>query len=71
MDHGRGFGSIARNDLLKGDDTMPDHRNAERDIAARASANSGNERGMSTLLPMLAAGLILIVVGMIVVMTFV
>jgi hypothetical protein len=69
LDRRRGSGLIARHDLLKGDDTMPDHRTAERNIAAREK--SGNEREASTLLPMLVAGLVLIVVGAIVVMTFV
>lgn len=54
---------------LKGDDTMPDHRNTVKDIAARKKPE--NEREASTLLPMLVAGLVLIIVGSIVVMTFV
>jgi len=48
---------------------MPDHGNAEKNIVARAK--SGNEREATTLLPMLVAGLVLIVVGAVVVMTFV
>lgn len=48
---------------------MPDYRNVETGTAAQEKAE--NERGASTLLPMLVAGLVLIVVGAIVVMTFV
>jgi hypothetical protein len=48
---------------------MPDHRSAEKEIAAREKA--GNERGARTLLPMLVAGLVLVIIGGIVVMTFV
>ncbi len=53
----------------KRDNSMPDHGNAEKDIVARAK--SGNETEATTLLPMLVAGLVLIVVGAVVVMTFV
>jgi len=69
MDRRRGGAPIAPHDLLKGDDTMPDHGNAKKDIAVRAKL--GNEGDASTLLPMLVAGLVLIVVGAVVVMTFV
>jgi hypothetical protein len=69
LDCPRDSGPIARHDLLKGDDNMPIPRNAKRDIAALDK--SGDEGEASTLLPMLVGGLILIVVGLIVVMTFV
>lgn len=54
---------------LKRDNSMPDQWNSEKDIVARAK--SGNEREATTLLPMLVAGLVLIVVGAVVVMTLV
>jgi hypothetical protein len=70
MERRRGSALVARHDpLLKGDDTMPDQGSAERDLRTRAT--SGNEGDASTLLPMLVAGLVLIVVGAVVVMTFV
>jgi hypothetical protein len=48
---------------------MPDHMKAEEFIAALDKSEEGPEA--STLLPMLVAGLVLIVVGAITVMTFV
>ena len=69
MERRRGSALVASHDLLKGDDTMPDQGSAERDLRTRAT--SGNEGDASTLLPMLVAGLVLIVVGAVVVMSFV
>lgn len=48
---------------------MPNHLKTEKYIAALEKSEDGPET--STLLPMLVAGLVLIVVGAIVVMTFV
>ena len=48
---------------------MPEYANAVKDIAAQAK--SENDGDANTLLPMLVAGLVLIVVGAVIVMTFV
>lgn len=48
---------------------MPNHRTSERHIPA--VEKSGVEPETSTLLPMLVAGLVLIVLGAIIVMMFV